>query len=127
VKIEHHNAHGMQLVMLLSPVEALALARKLIDTASRVVETDLNHFVDMPCLFENDNDRWEPTDFDVVVEGNPVLSEDAGCQPTYPCNKHCEQEGSIPAGPCDHQVGHEHRCYRRWAKPDYSLPWVGRK
>jgi hypothetical protein len=110
MQIEKHNSHGMQLLVNLKPLEALALAAKLIQTAQKSVEKNVNHYFSTPCAFEDDNDRLVKTDLDFVVEtGNP-----ADCQPTYPCGKEIVQGGmnSAPES-CNMQENHEHGCYRR--------------
>lgn len=121
MKVEKHNAHGMQLVVTLgAPEEALALAAKLVETATKAMKTGSSHYVSLPCAFEDDDDRWHKTDFAVVVEGSALGS---ACYPAYPCGKPVERMGAIPAGPCDLQAGHEDGCYRRNAEPDYALPF----
>jgi hypothetical protein len=122
MKIEKHNAHGMQLVVTLSLSEAAQLLEKLARTLRLAGDTNVNHYVDIPCKFEDDNDQWVDTDFTVMVEGDPMMSEEAGCQPAFPCGKPVEQQGSIPAGPCDRQEGHDLFCCRHNARPDYRTP-----
>lgn len=110
MKIEKHNAHGMQLLINLTPVEAIAFARKIVDTAQRSMETVVNHYVSIPCQFEDDNDRWVPTDLDIVVETGSLRD----CRPTYPCGNEIVQGGMNSAPEfCNMQEGHEHGCYRR--------------
>jgi hypothetical protein len=94
MKIEKHNAHGMQLIVCLSVSEVLELVEKLSKTGNMVTRTDLNYYVTIPCEFEDDNDKWVPTDLTLAVEGpkaEPYL-------PSYPCGKHVEARGSNPAG-----------------------------
>lgn len=118
MKIAKHNAHGMQLLMELKPLEALALAVKLIESAQKAgkIGGNTNFYFSMPCAFEDDNDRWVKTDFDVVVQAEHTDE----LLPTYPCEEPVEQQGFIPAGPCDLQKGHDDNCYRRHAKPEYA-------
>jgi hypothetical protein len=112
MKIEKHNSHGLQLSVTLTPAEALTMARKLLETAQRALEvkSPVNYYVTVPCLFEDDNERWEPTDFTVSVgSGNPIE-----WRPTYPCGKEIVQGGMNSAPEfCNEQEGHEHGCYRR--------------
>lgn len=103
MKIEKHNGHGMQLAVTLKPSEALSLAAKLLETAQKALDTDINTYVSVPCHFEDDNDRYVPTDFSVLVLGDDMRD----CQPTYPCGKPVED------GVCNRQAGHEYACYRR--------------
>lgn len=111
MRIAKHNAHGMQLLVELTPGEALALAVKLIETA-RVAQGNLdNYYFSTPCGFEDDNDRWVATDFDIVIGHNNL---DAKCLPTYPCGKDIALSGMNSAPEfCNLQVGHEDICYRR--------------
>ena len=94
MKIEKHNAHGMQLLVRLSVNEALELVEKLLKTGRLVAGTDIDHYVTLPCQFEDDNDKWVPTELALMVEGGSRLL----CQPSYPCGKHVEAMGSIPPG-----------------------------
>ena len=119
MKIEKHNAHGMQLLVSLSPKEVWQLIKKLAQTNNMVAQADVSHYVTIACEFEDDNDRWVPTDFTIVVVGNPAKSEEVGCQSAYPCGKPVEVQDSIPAGPCDLQEGHDANCYRCNARPVY--------
>jgi len=121
MKIEKHNSHGMELVVTMTLDEADDLIAKVSGVAATRAETDLNTYVSIPCQFEDDNNRWVATDFTLMVEGDPVKSENAGCQAAFPCGKPVEQMGSIPAGPCDLQEGHEDHCYRRNTKLDYHI------
>lgn len=106
MKIEKHNAHGMQLLVRLSVNEALALVEKLLKTGRLAAGTDFNYYVTLPCEFEDDNDKWVPTDLTLMVES----SKQELCLPSYPCGKHVEARGSIPAGHCIRQEGHEWGC-----------------
>lgn len=108
MKIEKHNAHGMQLIVCLSVKETLELVEKLLKTSRLSAGTDLNYYVTLPCEFEDDNDKWVPTDLTLVVDDNKSES----CLPSYPCGKHVEAMGSIPAGPCTRQEGHDWGCTR---------------
>jgi hypothetical protein len=110
MKVEKHNSHGLQLSVALTPAEALTLARKLLETAGRVLETGINHYVNVSCQFEDDNDRWVETDFTVTVGD----STREGYRPTYPCGKEIVQ-GAMNSAPkfCNLQEGHEHGCYER--------------
>jgi hypothetical protein len=112
VKIEKHNAHGMQLLVELKPLEALALAVKLIESAQKAgkIGGTTNFYFSTPCAFEDDNDRWVKTDFDVVVTAEHAND----LAPTYPCGKEIVQGGMNSAPEfCNQQKGHEHGCYRR--------------
>ena len=121
MRVEKHNAHGMQLVVHLSPEEVFPLIEKLFKVAALVAVTNVNHYATIPCEFEDNNDRgWVPTDFTLMVEGDAAKSEELGCQAAYPCELPVEAMGSIPAGPCDLQDGHKPHCIRRNARPDHS-------
>jgi hypothetical protein len=112
VKIEKHNAHGMQLLVELKPLEALALAVRLIESAQKAgkIGGSTNFYFSTPCAFEDDNDRWVKTDFDVVVQAD----NGRDLEPTYPCGKEIVQGGMNSAPEfCNMQKGHEHGCYRR--------------
>lgn len=110
MKIAKHNSHGMQLLVELSLDDALHIISKLSKTVGLVAKTDLNHYITLPCQFEDDNDIWEPTDLTLVV-GDFAKSEVTGrCQSAYPCGKPVEARGSFPAGPCILQEGHKYGC-----------------
>lgn len=94
MKIEKHNSHGMELVVTFTPVEAREFIEKLFKAYSLTVETKFNHYVTTPCEFEDDNDKWVPTDFTFQVEDG--LKANHGCRAAYPCGK---------------QEGHEFRCF----------------
>lgn len=68
MKVEKHNAHGLELVVTLSQEEAAVFVSKLTTTLRLVRDKDVNHAIHLPCLFEDDNNRWEETEFTVVVE-----------------------------------------------------------
>ena len=68
MKIEKHDAHGMELLVRVSPLEALELAERLARTAQSVLQKQRDHYTRTPCEFEDDNDRWVETDFDILVE-----------------------------------------------------------
>jgi hypothetical protein len=57
MRIERHDAHGEQLVVFLSQKEAVDLLEKLAKTTKLAMGTDITHCVELPCEFENDNDR----------------------------------------------------------------------
>jgi hypothetical protein len=118
LKVEKHDSHGLQLVVGMHPEEALALARKLVESVEQYQQgkSSNNFYVSIPCLFEDDNDRWAETDFTVVVGNN----RHADYTPTYPCGKPVEAMGAIPAGPCDLQEEHGGNCFRSNAKPSYG-------
>jgi hypothetical protein len=114
VKIAKHNAHGMQLLVELKPLEALALAVKLIESAQKAgrIGGTTNFYFSTPCAFEDDNDRWVETDFDVVVQGFDVDANSDDVAPTYPCGKDYEAYGKTQV--CNMQKGHEpDPCFRR--------------
>ena len=120
MKIEYHNAHGSQLILKLTKNEAVEMINGLAASLLKTNLTDISHYVKFKTEFENDNDRWVPTDLDVLVEGDRRKTERDGCQPTFPCGKHVEKMGSIPAGPCDREEGHDWGCMRRNARPVYE-------
>ena len=114
MKIEFHNAHGNQLLVELKPLEALALAVKLIESTQKAgkIGGNTNFYFSTPCAFENDNDRWVKTDFDVVVTAS--LDSDNALEATYPCGKEIVQGGMNSAPEfCNLQKDHEDGCYRR--------------
>src|SRR5271155_1656050 len=121
MRIEYHNAHGNQLVLTLTKQEAHDMIADLAVALSKTNFTDVSHYVEFKTEFENDNDRWVPTKLDVLVEGDKFKTERDGCMPTFPCGKHVEQMGSIPAGPCDLVENHKWGCIRRNALADYTL------
>ena len=45
MKIEKHNAHGMQLLVSLSPTEVWQLIKKLTQTNNMVAQADVSHYV----------------------------------------------------------------------------------
>lgn len=109
--IEKHNAHGLELVAALSPMEALALARKLVETAERALNDKTRlYYVSTHCLFEDDNNRWEDCDFDVVVSILPHNSPTVECLPTYPCG---EPVTRTMENTCNLQIGHTGPCCKR--------------
>lgn len=111
MKIEKHNAHGMQLLVKIKPLEALMLAVKLIESAQKAgkIGGTTNFYFSTPCAFEDDNDRWVKTDFDVVVQNHEGNADDL--EPTYPCGKEYEAYGKTQI--CNKQKGHEpDPCYR---------------
>ena len=87
MRIEKHNAHGMQLIMVITPEEALSLIEKLSKATGLTIAFEgSGHYIKQSCLFEDDNDRWETADFDVVVTPdytNWSLGTDK-CSPAYP-------------------------------------------
>lgn len=119
MKVEYHNAHGSQLVLTLTPREAVEVFARANAALLKTLDTDVSHYATFKAEFENDNDRWVPTDLCVLVEGDPVTTENVGCKPAFSCGKPVERMGSIPAGPCDLEEGHEWGCIRRNARPDY--------
>jgi hypothetical protein len=80
MKIEFHNAHGNQLILSLSKEEAAWLISDVTKSLLLTSKSDVSHYASFKIKFENDDDRWVPTDFDIVVDGDPVKSEDVGCQ-----------------------------------------------
>ena len=70
MKIEFHNAHGDQLVLTLNRVEAAHLISKITQALGAVLSTEVVHYAEFDTVFENDNDRWEPTKLDIVVEAD---------------------------------------------------------
>jgi len=80
MKIEYHNAHGNQLILSLTPQEATEMISKITTALDKTVLSDVSYYVTFKTEFENDDDRWVPTDLDVVVEGNPT----ADCRPAFP-------------------------------------------
>lgn len=119
MKIEYHNGHGDQLILTLTKNEAVEMINQLAATLLKTNLTDVSHYARLKIEFENDNNRWVPTNLDVLVEGDAFATRH-GCQPTFPCGKHVEKTGSIPAGPCDREEGHDWACGRRNARPVYE-------
>ena len=64
IKVEKHNAHGLNLVVTLSKSDADNLIARLINATQL---RDKN-YVELQCVFEDDNDRWEPCELDFNVE-----------------------------------------------------------
>ena len=121
MRIEYHNAHGSQLVLTLTKNETVEMINGLATALLKTNLTDVSHYTTFKNEFENDNDHWVLTNLNVLVEGDPVTTENVGCKPAFPCGKPVEQMGSIPAGPCDLAENHEFGCIRRNARPDYEL------
>ena len=68
MKIEKHNAHGLQLVVTISRDEALNINTQLRKAINFSAQTGVDHFIRFASLFEDDNDKWEPTEFAIVIE-----------------------------------------------------------
>lgn len=87
MRVEKHNAHGMQLLITVTPAEALLLIEKLSKAVGLTIASERDgHYFGQPCLFEDDNEKWVETDFDVVVTRD-YEAWSAGlskCIPAYP-------------------------------------------
>lgn len=118
--LEYHNGHGSQLVLKLTKQETVDMINALSAALLKTNFTDVTHYVEFQTLFENDNDVYATTAFDVFVEGDPTTTENIGCKPAFPCGKPVEATGSIPAGPCDLSEDHAWGCLRR-VSPVYEL------
>ncbi len=80
MKIEYHNAHGDQLILMLTKQEAVDMINGLSTALLKTNLTDVSHYVTFKTEFKNDNNRWMPTDLDILVEGDTRLD----CQPAFP-------------------------------------------
>ena len=59
MKIEKHNAHGMQLLASLSPIEVWQLIKKLAQTNNMVAQADVSHYVTSAKLKTFGLDVWQ--------------------------------------------------------------------
>jgi hypothetical protein len=69
IKVEKHNAHGLNLVVTLSKSEADNLIALLVNATQL---RDKN-YIELKCLFEDDNDRFESCELDFKVEPETVF------------------------------------------------------
>lgn len=68
MKIEFHHGHGNQLIMRLNTYEAAKLLSGVSKSLNKVLGTKVRHYTKFETEFEDDNDRWEPTELDIVVQ-----------------------------------------------------------
>ncbi len=68
MKMEFHNAHGYQLILRLTEKQTVRMLSKVMSALVAAQSDGVNHYAKFDIEFENDNDRWEPTEFDIVVE-----------------------------------------------------------
>jgi hypothetical protein len=113
MRIEYHNAHGSQLVLTLSKNEAVEMINGLSTALLKTNLTDVSHYAGFKIEFENDNNRWVPTDLDVLVEGDRITTENIGCKPAFPCGKPVVGHPYCPDGPCNLTSTHDGPCYIR--------------
>lgn len=86
MRVEKHNAHGMQLIMVITPAEARLLIEQLSKAYGLTFTSEEGYYIENKCLFEDDNDKWEEAKFDVVVTRD-YASWNLGlvkCSPAYP-------------------------------------------
>ena|ERR1700721_22596 len=71
MRIEKHNSHGAQLLVLMTQKESVDLLLKLSNLVSNSTP-----YVNIVCKFEDDNDKWVDADFTFVIEkGERGVSE----------------------------------------------------
>ena len=70
MRIEYHNAHGEQLILRMTQHEAEKMISKINQVIDKTSNTRISHYAAFETEFENDNDRWLRTEFDIVVEGD---------------------------------------------------------
>jgi hypothetical protein len=70
--IEKHNSHGLSLNVTLSKEEAKKLGNMLLGLADNPAGHYNWYFdssyITLPCKFEDDNDKFEDTDFSFILE-----------------------------------------------------------
>lgn len=69
MKIEKHNAHGLNLDLNFSRNEAIQFANGLLASISESDKTKNNTGFLFNCLFEDDNDRYDPCLLGITIEG----------------------------------------------------------
>lgn len=71
IRIEKHNAHGLQLVVSLKPGDVPELIKKLTQAVKLAKKTKVNHYAHFDVQFEDDNNRWESCSFVLSVDVDP--------------------------------------------------------
>jgi hypothetical protein len=110
MRIEYHNAHGEQLILSLTPREATWMVSKITTALDMTLDTEISHYATFKTEFENDNNRWVPTEFNVLIEGDAFATRH-GCLPAFPCGKPVTDHPFCPQGPCTREAEHDGFCY----------------
>jgi len=120
MRIEYHNAHGNQLILTLTEREAIDVIHQVSTALTMMLKTNTSHYAEFKTEFENDNDRWVPTDLDVMVVPHIECASPSACRPAFPCGKPVVEHPYCPDGPCSEPTGHDGPCFIR--SDTYSLP-----
>jgi len=112
MRIEYHNAHGRQLILTLTEREAIDMLHKISTSLNLMLTTNVSHYAVFKTEFENDDDRWVPTDLDVmVVPQIECAPSSPACRPAFPCGKPVTGHPYCPDGPCNMATNHDGPCF----------------